>query len=41
MQWMVAARKDSLNPEVLERMPKTAALQQTLDLARKRGRAGA
>ena len=41
MQWMVAARKDSLDSEVIERMPKSAALKQTLVMARKRpGRAG-
>lgn len=38
MQWMVAARKDSLEAAVIDRMPKTAALRQALDLARKRGR---
>ena len=36
MQWMVAARKDSVDNEVLEKMPKSAALQTTLQLARKR-----
>lgn len=36
MQWMVAARKDTVDAAILERMPKTAALQQTLNLARKR-----
>ena len=41
MQWMVAARKDHVDSEVLDRMPKTAALQQTLQLAKKRpARAG-
>jgi hypothetical protein len=41
MQWMVAARKDSLDSEVIERMPKSAALKQTLVMARKRpGRPG-
>lgn len=41
MQWMVAARKDAVDSEVLERMPKSAALQQALQLARKRpSRAG-
>ena len=36
MQWMVAARKDSVDNEVLEKMPKSAALKTTLQLARKR-----
>ena len=36
MQWMVAARKDSVDNEVLERMPKSAALKTALQLARKR-----
>ncbi|WP_417283455.1 hypothetical protein [Comamonas sp.] len=36
MQWMVAARKDAVDSEVIERMPKSAALQQALQLARKR-----
>ena len=36
MQWMVAARKDSVDAEVLERMPKSAALVQALKLAKKR-----
>ena len=41
MQWMVAARKDSVDNEVLEKMPKSAALKTTLQLARKRpARAG-
>lgn len=41
MQWMVAARKDSLDSEVIDRMPKSAALKQTLLMARKRpSRAG-
>ena len=41
MQWMVAARKDSLDSEVIERMPKSAALKQSLLMARKRpGRPG-
>ena len=41
LQWMVAARKDQLNSEVLERMPKTATLQQALQLARKKPVRGA
>ena len=36
MQWIVAARKDSVDNEVLERMPKSAALKTTLQLAKKR-----
>lgn len=36
MQWMVAARKDSLDSEVIERMPKSAALKHTLQLAKRR-----
>ena len=36
MQWMAAARKESLDSEVIERMPKSSALEQTLQLARKR-----
>ena len=36
MQWMVAARKDSLDSEVIERMPKSAALKHTLQMAKKR-----
>lgn len=36
MQWMMAARKDSLDSEVLDRMPKSAALKQTLQMAKKR-----
>ena len=36
MQWMVAARKDSVDAEVLERMPKSVALVQALKLAKKR-----
>ena len=36
LQWMVAARKDSVEAVLLERMPKTAALQRTLELARRR-----
>ena len=34
MQWMVAARKDSLDSEVIERMPKSAALKQSLLMAK-------
>ena len=41
MQWMVAARKDSVDHEVLEHMPKSAARKTALQLARKRpARAG-
>lgn len=36
VQWMAIARKDSVGAENLERMPKTAALQHTLALARRR-----
>ncbi len=36
MQWMAVARKDSVDAEVLERMPKSAALVQALKLAKKR-----
>ena len=36
MQWMVAARKDSLDSEVIERMPKSSALKHTLQMAKKR-----
>ena len=36
MQWMVAARKDSLDSEVIDRMPKSAALKHTLQMAKKR-----
>ena len=36
MQWMVAARKDSLDSEVIERMPKSTALKHTLQMAKKR-----
>ena len=36
LQWMVAAHKDSVDNEVLEKMPKSAALKTTLQLARKR-----
>ena len=41
LQWMVAARRDSVEALLLERMPKTAALQQTLELARRRAGRGA
>lgn len=36
MQWMVAARKDSIDPDIVERMPQSPALRQTLQLARMR-----
>ena len=36
MQWMVAARKDSIDQEIVERMPQSPALRQTLQLARMR-----
>ncbi|QXZ11453.1 hypothetical protein KUF54_15585 [Comamonas sp. Y33R10-2] len=36
MQWMVAARKDSIPHEILERMPQSAALKETLRLAKMR-----
>lgn len=38
VQWMVAARKESVDAAMLERMPKSPALQHTLQLARKRPR---
>lgn len=41
MQWMVAARKDSIDPAVMERLPQSPALQQALQLARKRPRTAA
>lgn len=41
MQWMVAARKDSVEAAVIDRMPKSAALHQALDLARRRARTAA
>ncbi|MGE8317599.1 MAG: hypothetical protein ACN6O3_02565 [Comamonas sp.] len=38
LQWMVAARKDEVDAAIVEHMPKTAALQQALELAKKRER---
>jgi len=41
VQWMVAARKDAVGHEALERMHLSPALQQTLLLAKQRpGRTG-
>lgn len=40
MQWLVAARRDSVPAAAFERMPRSGALQQTLELARKRGAGG-
>ena len=36
MQWMVTARKEHIEADIIERMPKSAALQKTLLLAKKR-----
>ena len=36
MQWLVAARRDTVPAAAFERMPRSGALQQTLELARKR-----
>nr|WP_284508714.1 hypothetical protein [Delftia tsuruhatensis] len=36
MQWLVAARRDTVPVPAFERMPRSAALQQSLELARRR-----
>ncbi len=37
MQWLVAARRESVPVAAFEQMPRSAALQQALELARRRG----